>query len=182
MSERLARSCHWGTQKVPHFLLTFCSGRFGRSRFLKPLSFVEAHQWIVSTVDGNPYEPNQYNGPWDKDLFFQQALIKNITPQLSQLQKIHPTGSESTLSGQLPWRSSSPDLFQWLVRITPIYKPWSSAISKGSHNPRSLGDNKHHGWLNHWNIQPWELIWTKWWTTLRWWVPCCLRCWQVPKS
>ena len=32
----------------------------------------------------------------------------------------------------------------------PIYKPWGSAIWKGSHVPRSLGDeNDHHGYLNH---------------------------------
>ena len=46
----------------------------------------------------------------------------------------HHLDSLPNLSRESTWKFSSQDLFQWLGS-TPIYKPWTSAIWKGSHNP-----------------------------------------------
>ena len=41
-----------------------------------------------------------------------------------------------------------------MVRITPINKPWSSAIWKGSHVARSLGDENDHQGYYSWDDPP----------------------------
>ena len=49
-----------------------------------------------------------------------------------------------------------------MVRITPIYKPWSSAIWKGSHNPTLRGQQRSPWLLTtyiHWDDPP---SWTLW--------------------
>ena len=81
------------------------------------------------------------NGATDKLGPPKQPIIYQIVPRCFFQKK----NGENKLWLVMLLGGSSQDFY--VVRITPIYKPWSSAIWKGSQNPRSWGLTNHSFWL-----------------------------------